>query len=224
MEVSFSSSFLKEGTLVSTKVSESRIWYPNVVYKSEENKVKIGLIDAYLLNMILPGTSMLLKVSTEHFEYIFESTVSRICPGVPASITLLVNKAEEMVNSRINARYVVHLPAHIKPVGVETDNYAVITSLSMGGISFISSGSFDYDEECTAVIYLPGDSRLSCKGRIFRKMISENRMEYVMNNVYMNENESNVLAGYIRYINTKQEAVIDDYNKNIKILIKDEDI
>lgn len=191
------SSILHEGSVIGTKVGTNNIWYRNVVYKCESNNVWLGLTEDYIENLIMNGTRIVLKQTSEYFEYIFEGVVSNIQTEFPAQITVHITKAEEIINTRIFPRYDIYLASDIKPVWDDKNHFSIVTNISLGGIAFASKYVFDYGEECDVVIFLPEGKRVNCKGKVIRKNDKGEFIDYSMQFVDMDETNNNLVSEYL---------------------------
>lgn len=191
------SAILHTGSVISTKIGANNIWYRNIVYKCEDNMVSIALIDNYMENLIMPGTKMVLKQTNECFEYIFEGVVSNIQMEVPTQIWVHVNKAEEIINTRVFPRYDTYLASDIKPVCDEKKYFSIVTNISLGGIAFASSHIFDYGEECDVSIFMSREKTVLCRGKVIRRNNKGDYIDYSMQFVDMDEINNNLVSDYL---------------------------
>ena len=210
------SSFLKEGTIINTRIGSNSVWYQNIVFKSDGNIVCIRLLDSYLGNMIMPGTGFAIKQTNEYFEYLFEGVVTGIKADFPAYVTIYVNKADEIINTRVFPRYDTYLASNIRPYWDESPYFSIVTNISLGGVAFVSRHQFDYGEECDVSIYLPGSRMILCKGKVIRRNIKSDYTDYSMQFTEMNEDNSNYLSDYLESLGVKIEKLKSDFFENIK--------
>ena len=193
------STILKEGTIIYTRLGSNPngAWYQNIVCKSESSTVCIPLIDTYLQSLIMIGTSISLKFGNEYFEYLFEGVVSNIKVDYLGLITVNVNKAEERINTRAYPRYDIYLASTISPLWSETPYFCIVTNLSFIGIAFASKYQFDSGEECDSSIYLPNHKIIRSKGKIVRKSVFNNIIEYGIHFTELTEENSCLLSDYL---------------------------
>jgi hypothetical protein len=212
------STILKQGMIIRTKLNSSLTWYENIVYKIEANTVYISLKPSYIENIILPGMTMFLKYTNEYFEYLFEGIVSEIKPFNPGFITISVNKAEEMINTREFPRYEVYLASDITPCYSETSCFSIITNICLGGMAFLAKYQFDYGEETEVLIYLPNYETVKAKGKIIRRNHKTNYIDYSMQFIDMDECHSILLSKFVASLEdgwTKMRFEFDEYIKKL---------
>lgn len=211
------STVLKEGTIIRTKVGNSPAWYQNIVFKCEDDTVNIALIESYIENIIMLGTNISLKCANEYFEYLFEGVVSGINPEYPSSVTVHVTKASEMINTRTFPRYDVYLASNIKPLWDDSFHFAIVTNICLGGMAFLLKHQFDYGEDLDISVFIPENSQSVCaKGRIIRRSIKTNFIDYSMQFNEMDEQNSIILSNYLTTLEENWITVQNDFFDNIK--------
>ena len=210
------SSILKEGMVISTRLGSNITWHKNVVYKSEDDTVCLCLLDRYLEHAIMPGLKIILKHTNELFEYLFECIVTSISPQHPAHISVTVQKAEELVNTRAFPRYTTHLSSTIRPAWDENWQFSIITNICLGGIAFLSKHEFDYGEESEIRIFLPQGKSISCKGKIIRKISRSGIFDYSTQFIDMTEHDSLMLSDYLTALDEISNQLQDHFSKDIK--------
>ncbi|MCX8131291.1 MAG: PilZ domain-containing protein [Clostridia bacterium] len=219
MNPNFSSSILKEGLIVSTRLGSSAAWYKNIIYKCEEDKAYICLLESYLENIIAKDLKITLKLTNEFFEYLFEGSISDICPEYPSHVLMTIHKVEELVNTRAFPRYDIYLPASIKPLWEDTKNFSIVTNICLGGIAFLSKHEFDYGEESEVSVYLPGNQTISGRGKVIRKSVKNGQFSYSMQFVDMTEENSIILSNYLAELDEDIAALQVNFFENIRGLI-----
>ena len=210
------SSILKEGMIVSTKLGTGCAWYNNIVYKVTDNSVYISLLDDYIRNLVMPGSTFTVKHTNEFFEYIFEGVVSHIEVDNPAHMVINVNKTEELINTRVFPRFDINLPAYLKPVWTDLRHFAITTNICLGGMAFVSRHSFDYGEECEINVHLSDSSIVYAKGKIIRKVAKNNHIDYSMQFIEMDEDNNNLLFTHLLRVEDKNSSLQTNYFNNIK--------
>lgn len=209
-------SYLKEGTIVGTKLGSSYAWYQNIIFKNKGDIVYLSIIDSYLENAIMPGTSIYLKFTNELFHYIYEGTVLDISLEYPKFISVKIYRTEELVNTRSFPRYDAYIPMNIKAVWDKTFNFSIAINVSLIGIAFISKYKFEYGEDCDASIYLPCNEILELKGNLVRKTNKDNFTEYGMQYTEMSEKNSLLLSDYFSKLGEEELIMENDYHEKIK--------
>lgn len=214
------SSILHEGSVVNTRIGINITWYRNIIYKCEGNIVHLALMEEYLKNLIMVGSKIVLKLSGEYFEYLFEGTVSEISTEFPSQIAVRVNKSEEIINTRVFPRYDTYLASDIVPVWDSKNYFGIVTNISLGGIAFVSKHSFDYGEECNVNIFIPNDKRVLCKGKVIRKIGKGEYIEYSMQFIEMDETNNNFVSEYLEEQAEIVERLKSNFHDTIKAHIK----
>ncbi|MCX7710186.1 MAG: PilZ domain-containing protein [Clostridia bacterium] len=214
------SSLLHEGSVISTRIGQNSIWYRNVVYSTQDNMIQLGLTVDYLENLIMPGSKIILKHTCEYFEYIFEGIVSNIQTAMPANITVHINKAEEIINTRIFPRYDTYFASDMKPVWDDKTYFSIITNISLGGVAFASKHVYDYGEECDVCIYMPNSPKICCRGKVIRKSDKGEYIDYSMQFVDMDEENSNRVSEYLDMQGEIVEKMKADFFENVKKHLK----
>lgn len=205
---------LKEGSPVGTKLNcNGGVWHANIVYKVEDNKVYMPLLDRYLENMLAIGSGIALKYSSEYYEYLFEGAVSSINPGHPAFITVNVNKVRENIDTRMFPRYDACLAMNIRPLWSDTRFFAVVTNICFGGILFACPHKFDSDEELEIMIYLPCQSVVCAKGKIICKRPKGNLTEYSLQFIDMDEINGSLLSSYFQSLEESRARMFRHFLK-----------
>ncbi len=211
---------LQEGTIINTRLDSGNAWYQNIVYKVNGKKVTIALLDSYIRNFVMSGSSMVLKYSSEYFEYLFEGSVADIVPKRPSFVTIQVCKAAELINTRAFPRYELNLPVYINSFNSEGPSFCITTNISLGGMAFKSRNSFDIGDEADVEIILPSNATIPLKGRIIRKSLKSNPSEYSMQFIEMDESNSNLLSECFALEEEKWINMKAIYMKEIKSKIK----
>ncbi|MCX7923124.1 MAG: PilZ domain-containing protein [Clostridia bacterium] len=221
MNVNMISSILKEGMIVSTKISPNHTWYQNILYKCEDNLLYTSLINSYVENIIMIGTTITVKYANEFFEYLFEGVVSSINTDYPAHVVININKAEEMINTRTFPRYEVYLASTLKPIWFESSHFSVVTNLSLGGMAFLCKEQFEYGEELDTCIYLPGNANIvRGKGKVIRKNPKLHVIDYSMQFIEMDEDCSNIISSFITSLEDDYQKLQNNFFENIKKFFK----
>jgi hypothetical protein len=210
------SAILKEGMAVSTKLGSGMTWCRNIVYKSERNCVCLALIEQYLENIIIPGSTISIKYVDEYFIYLFEGTIINISASYPPYLTVRITNAEEIINSRLSPRYDVYMAADLKPGWDDTSYFAVITDISFGGLAFICNLKLDYNEELEITAYLPKGLKINTKGKIIRKTIKNNVIDYSMQFIEINESNCNLLSKYFSSLESEISLLYKQYLSDVK--------
>lgn len=213
------SSILKEGMIVLTRQGNNYAWYENIIYKCDRTSVYVSLLDSYIDHAIMPGSPLTLKCANEFFEYLFEGTVSEIHVDTPRYIVIKVTKAEEMVNTRTFPRYDTSVPAKVRSLWSETDEFAIVVNICLGGMAFISRYSFDYGEECDVFVYLPGSIQVTGRGKVIRRAEKNNFIDYSMQFIGMDEENSHRLSNYINSLEEKWAQLREHFHAHIKPLL-----
>ena len=200
---------LKEGMPVSTKLNcNGSIWHANIVFRVEDNKVFMPLLDCYLENILAVGSGIALKYSNEYYEYLFEGVVSSINPRHPAYITVNVNKVKEVINTRMFPRYDAYLAINIKTPWSGACFFAVATNICFGGILFACPHKFDSGEELEIMIYLPCQSVICAKGKIIGKKPRNNLIEYCLQFIDMDEINGSLLSAYFQSLEESRARML----------------
>lgn len=216
MNTAVVSSILKEGTVVSTKLDSDNSWYPNIIYKSECNSVCVALIGKHLESMIYAGANLSLKYSNEYFIYFFEGRILQINTAYPAFILVQINKAEEIVNTRLYTRYDTNLAAGIKPVWDDVRHFSIVTNISLGGMAFLSTYKFDNGEECEACISLPGQKDIGVRGKIVRSSIKARMNDFSFQFTGIDSPDKVHLSHYLSTLEDEMTALQNHFYTEIK--------
>ena len=207
---------LKEGTLVGTRLDNCLSWCGNIVYRSEGRIVYIALVDSYLEDAIAPGRTISIKYINEYFIYVFEGIVIKIDSEYPGYAAVRITSAEEVLNSRLSPRYDVHLAANMKPVW-DSDSYpATVTDISFGGIAFICSNRFDYNEELNMEIHLHINQAIKTRGKIIKKSIKNKIAEYSMQFSDMDESSYKTLSLFFSQLEEDASVMYKHFLADIK--------
>lgn len=216
MNVEAVSVILKEGMAVSTKLGSGMTWCRNIVYKSEGDSVYLALIEQYLENIIIPGSTISIKYVNEYFIYLFEGTITNINPSYPAYLTVRVTNAEEILNSRLSPRYDVYIAADLKPEWDDSSCFAVITDISFGGLAFICNLKFDYNEKLEITAHLPSGQKINARGKIIRKTIKNNVSDYSMQFIEISESNCHLLSKYFSSLESEISVLYKQYLSDVK--------
>jgi hypothetical protein len=207
---------LTEGMIIRTKLGQGSTWFENIVYKCNGGQVVLSLLKNYLENTVMPGSSITLKHSIQYYEYLFEGTVTDINPVYPSSITVQINKCEELINTRSYPRFETNLPSLISPEHDEKGYFSVVTNISMGGTAFFSKHQFDYGEQCGVSIYLPGNIVICAKGKTIRRTRKYDYYDYSMQFTDIDEDAKSTISQYIHSIQQNWDKLKNDYFNNIR--------
>ncbi len=213
------SSFLKPGTIVNTRVGSNSIWYRNIVYSCQGAEVCLGLTDSYLENIIMPGMKFSIKLTGEYFEYIFEGSVTGIKSYHPARIFIQVGRAQEVINTRAFPRFDAYLSSSLRPLWDSTSHFCITTNISLGGIAFVTKCSYECGDELEVYIFLPGGKLINCNGKIIRKSVRGELVDYNMQFIEMDEENSNILSDYIEYLDESLTKLKARYINDIQPLL-----
>jgi hypothetical protein len=198
---------LKEGLLVNTRLGPGNVWYNNIIYKVDDTHIVLSLIDSYLENIIMLNSHLELKYANEFFEYVFEGIVVDINPKHPRSVTVLVKKAEELVNTRFFPRYDTYIASTIKNLWDDVWHFSIVNNICLGGMAFICKHELNYGEEIDICIYLPNVEVICTRGKVLRKRYTNNLFNYSLQFIQMDEGGSIRLSNYL--------AIADEINSNL---------
>jgi hypothetical protein len=191
------SSIIKKGLTVSTMLNSSYIWHTNKIDKVNKNTIFIPLLESYVSSLIMQGTNMSIKYSTEYYEYIFDGIVSKINLESPGYVSISVNKIEKKINTRAFTRYDIYLPSNIKLTKGKTSYFSVVTNISLKGMSFTSNHEFKYNDMCIVSIHLPNNETINLHGKIKRKISKDKFLDYGMHFEEISDSNTKKLSEYI---------------------------
>lgn len=197
MKIEKISTIFKKGAVISTMLNSSYVWQPNVVEKISKNTVFIPLLDSYVSSLIMQGTTMSIKYSTEYYEYIFEGIISKISLETPGYVVISINKIDKKINTRAFTRYDIYLPSNIKLISGKTSYFSIITNISLKGMSFTSNHEFNYDDLCSVCIHLPSNEVIDLNGKIKRKIVKDKFLDYGMHFEVISEENTKNLSEYL---------------------------
>jgi hypothetical protein len=198
---------LKEGLLVSTRLGPGNVWYNNIIYKVDDTRIVLSLIDSYLENIIMLNSHFELKYANEFFEYVFEGIVVDINPKHPRCVTVLVKKAEELVNTRFFPRYDTYIASTIKKLWDDVWHFSIVNNICLDGMAFICKHELNYGDEIDICIYLPDVEVICTRGKVLRKRHTNNLFNYSLQFIQMDETGSIKLSDYL--------AIADEINSNL---------
>lgn len=191
------STILKKGNAISTILDSSYVWQQNIIERVEKNIIYISLLESYVSSLIMQGSNIMLRYSTEYYEYLFEGTILNINLNTPGYVAVRLNKADEKINTRAFIRYDIYLPSNIKPQNERTSYFSIVTNISLQGMSFTSNHSFDYNNRCDTSIYLPDNTSINLVGVIKRKVQKDTLIDYGMLFDEISEKDTHILSKYI---------------------------
>ena len=210
-------SLLTEGTIINTKLSSSNVWLQNIIYKSDNHSVYISLLNEYLENIIMVGQTIVIKLTNEHNEFVFDGLILEIHPEFPSYVSVNVIGIKSQKNIRVFPRYDVYLASMLKVEPLEEESFAVIHNISLVGMAFYSKDDFHPSEDnVKATIYLADDKILNAAGRINRKQPSIDYIEYALQFTEMQEETSNMLSSYFSVLETDRSFIREDFFNCIK--------
>lgn len=220
MKVNSASRVLKEGLIISTKLGTSHIWHPNIVYMSWESTVALALTEDYLKNGIMAGASITIKYFSEHFEYIFQGSIQSIHPDYPGYILVLLEFADEKINSRTHPRFDTYIAANIRHAWDETPYFSIITNISYTGLAFTSKYRFDLGEVIEIRLSLSDDREVALSGKVTRKSVKVGSLDYgvLFDNLSVKQEE--IFSGYLDSLEEEKNLLQNYFNENIKNLLK----
>lgn len=206
------SKVLTEGTIVSTKLGTSSIWLQNIIYKSQNHKISISLLNEYLENIIMIGQPVIIKHSSELSEILYEGQIVDIHPDFPSFVKIHLSSVREEKNERVFPRYDVHL-ASTMTVGNRIDeSFAIIHNLSLAGMSFYCKDDFSPEEDVVKfTIYLTNNKSVCAVGKIKRKIQLPDFIEYGLSFTEMHEENNNILSSFFSLIEIDRASLHDEY-------------
>lgn len=205
------SAILKEGSPISTRIGAHPAWYRNIVYKSEGSLVHLSLVDRYLENVILPGSNISIKFFNEFFVYMFNGIIHNIYAGCPGCIIVQIIECEEIINTRLSPRYDTYLPANLKPDWDSMFHFSIITDMSYGGMAFLCTHRFDYNEEVLVNAYLPMNQIFQSRGKVIRRNIRNNTIDYSMQFSEIDEENCSLLSKYFARLDAENASLYQQY-------------
>ncbi|MEN8906017.1 MAG: PilZ domain-containing protein [Clostridiales bacterium] len=197
MKIEKISSVLKKKMAISTMLNSSCVWKPNIIEKVSKNTIYISLLDSYVSSLIMQGTNMSIKYSTEYYEYIFDGIVSKISLDKPKYVAITINKIDKKINTRAFTRYDIYLPSNIKLGTGKTSYFTIITNISLKGMSFTTNHEFNFDDLCDVCIHLPNNEIINLNGRIKRKIKKDKFLDYGMHFEDISKSDTKTLSEYI---------------------------
>lgn len=211
MNVEAVSVILKEGASVSTKIGSGPAWHRNIVYKSEGSFVQLSLIDRYLENLIVTGMHISIKFFNEFFVYLFEGVIHNICAGHPGHVLVKVTDAEEIINTRLSPRYDIYLSANLRPEWDDIIHFSVINDISYGGMAFMCTHRFDYNEEVEITAFLPSNEIFRTTGKVIRRSIKSGIIDYSMQFIQISEQNCGLLSKYFAHLDMENAALYEQF-------------
>lgn len=202
---------LKEGSHVSTKLGNGLAWFRNIVFRSDGKYIHLALIDRYLENVIVVGNHMTIKFFNEFFVYLFEGVIHTIQAGNPGYIIVQIDDAEEIINTRMSPRYDAYLSANLRAPWDNSYHFSVITDLSYGGMAFMCTHRFDYGEEIEVTAFLPFNQIFQTTGKVIRRTMRNNIIDYSMQFVLIDESNCNLLSKYFTRLDAENASMYELY-------------
>lgn len=212
------STLLKEGTVVSTKLSSCNIWVQNILYKIKKRSVTVGLLSDYLENIILLGQPFTIKYTTDNSEYIFEGEITKINPDFPSSIIINIVNITQLKNQRMFPRTDVFLAANIKPEKTNRQCFSIIHNISRVGMAFYSKDILEANgEQLECFLSLPNKQTLSTKGEIVRTSFkNDNIIDYGLKFTEIHKENHNILSNFFNNMQEEKVRLRNKYNSSIK--------
>lgn len=192
--------FLKEESVIKTKLDKANDWIPNIAYKiyNDEELLEIALDERYLQSLVMVGDVMEVTQTLEGYEYIMEGIITQIKIEPTRTIILKINEIKKIPNYRKDERYSVSYATTVKSFAEEEGVFGVVVNISISGLAFVCKTSFVPGELVILSIMLPA-STFSIDAEIVRVSETEKGYEYG-----------------VKFLRTDEEAVSD-----IKKLIED---
>jgi hypothetical protein len=207
---------LKEGLIIGMKVEDSVKWHDRIVYNVRNNNVDLVLDNDVMEDIIMPGNQIILKHTTEYFEYMMDGTVDNIAIEDQGRINLNIHSVNKSINTRAFKRYDIFLPSNIKCDGSKTSYFSIITNLSAGGIAFISKHKFENAKKSEISVILPSKKIFTARGEIVRAIEKSDFYNYGLKFSDTNDKEMNTLNEYLESIDGKREKMAVDFFEMMK--------
>ncbi|MDQ2085409.1 PilZ domain-containing protein [Herbivorax sp. ANBcel31] len=212
------SSLLKEGMVISTRLSFCNVWTQNIIYKVKNRSVTVALLTDYLESIIMPGQPFLIKYSNENSEYVFKGEVTKVDPEFPSSVTINVLNVTELKNQRVFPRVDAYLAANIKLEDDNQEYFAVIHDISLVGMAFYCKDILEpEDKQIECFIYLPNKQTISAKGKIVRTIFkNDDIIDYGIQYIEMHEENNNSLSNFFTDIEEVKSKLQSEFVNSIK--------
>jgi len=211
------SKVLTEGAIVSTRLAASNIWLQNIIYRSNNHKVSISLLNEYLENIIMVGHPIVLKHTSEWNEILFESEIVEIHPDFPSHVKVNITGIKEQKNIRAFPRYDVYLASNVTAGEYVNDSFAIIHNISLVGVAFYSRVDLHPEEDNVKItMYLTNNRTVSAVGKINRKVPHTDFIEYGFQFTKMHEDNNNTLSSYFGLLEIDRTSLREEYINCIK--------
>ena len=217
MNTSAVTAILNEGMMVGARLGSSAPWHGNIIYEVAGSAVRIAYIDKFMNEFVEPGCPAWIKYSNDYFIYYFSGIVKSISTDYPEYVTVKINTAEEIINSRLFPRYDVRLKASLKPAWDDEIYQCTVTDISYGGAAFICTHKFDSNEQLEMLLYLPDNVTAKITGKMVRRKGSQSTLADSSIQFIECDNSSNkLLSVYFSKLEEEASKIYDHYITDIK--------
>ncbi|MDP4181229.1 MAG: PilZ domain-containing protein [Bacillota bacterium] len=183
--------YLNEGSIIKTRLNNSRAWTTNIVYSLSNDmlELEIGLEKNYINSIIMVGDTIECRYTTDDVEINIVGWVSRINNKYPQRLVIKIHQADLFENKRDCNRYDVYLSTIIKlKQSQKRGIFAILTNISKVGAAFIVNESFEkslkvsksYLDENNLYfeVNITLEKSFKFKGSIIRMLTKEKGIEY----------------------------------------------
>lgn len=143
---------IKAGMIVRTKQQNSSEWVVTGVINVYGNFIEIEHVEGYLNSVLMIGDILDCQKIDDKYIYIMTAEVYNV-KFASRSVILKIKTIDIINNKREYKRYDVYLSGSFCKIDDIYENYCVVLNISLGGISIVTRGKLEKDDNIELVMY-----------------------------------------------------------------------
>lgn len=201
---------IKAGMIVRTKQQNSSEWVVTGVINVYGNFIEIEHVEGYLKSVLMIGDILDCQKIDDKYIYIMTAEVYNV-KFASRSVILKIKTIDIINNKREYKRYDVYLSGSFCKIDDIYENYCVVLNISLGGISIVTRGKLEKDDNIELVMYNKKSHIITSECVVKWVKRNDSNYYYGLSITNMDERSKSLYQNFIRILRRKEIKLCKKY-------------
>lgn len=201
---------IKSGMIVRTKHQNSSEWVVTGVINVYGDFIEIEHVEGYLYSVLMIGDVLDCQMVDDNYIYIMTAEVYNV-KFASRSVILKIKTIDIINNKREYKRYDVYLSGSFCKIDDIYENYCVVLNISLGGISIVTRGKLEKDDNIELVMYNKKSHIITSECVVKWVKRNDSNYYYGLSITNMDERSKSLYQNFIRILRRKEIKLCKKY-------------
>ena len=173
------------------------------------NFIEIEHVEGYLYSVLMIGDILDCQMVDDNYIYIMTAEVYNV--KFASRSVILKIKTIDIINNKGNKRYDVYLSGSFCKIDDIYENYCVVLNISLGGISIVTRGKLEKDDNIELVMYNKKSHIITSECVVKWVKRNDSNYYYGLSITNMDERSKSLYRNFIRILRRKEIKLCKKY-------------